>query len=84
MHINFQIDANPKTFLREIRVVNNSINSQVSHRQLGISSVCIASDAQLDDSFQLPIYTMVYYNRHSLYNALQSGAKVSEIANAVT
>lgn len=56
-------------------MVNNLLtNSQVSHRELSISSVCIASDAQFTDSIICISY---------VYNVLQSGAKVSENANAL-
>lgn len=77
----FRLMLIPRFLLREIRVVNNSINSQVSHRQLSISSVFIASDAHSwTVVFKEDSYTMVYYNytMHNIHNALQSGAKVSQ------
>lgn len=74
MPINFQIDANPKIFSARFVWLTICENSQVSHRELSISSVCIASDAQFTNSIICISY---------VYNVLQSGAKVSENANAL-
>lgn len=74
MPINFQIDANPKIFSARFVWLTICENSQVSHRELSILSVCIASDAQFTDSIICISY---------VYNVLQSGAKVSENANAL-